>query len=276
MAVLNGGVLDGVRRISARVRDLVIDGGIAGAPLGLRIRGATTAGAPSGGTWKAGDVVIDRNGATWVCTAGGTPGAWVGALISSQAGVASTATTTGIATLDTNGLVPATQLPVNPASLFLAGTGVPAAGLGLNGDTYQDVTTGIEYAKSAGAWAVTGVSLALQATTGPSGFTKVTTGVPATILTWTAPNDGKMHRVICFAEENVTATQTGGTCVLNFTTPSGQAGTASVIANNGAAGVNSGTARPLLVQANSTVTLQQTVNVTAGGPATVWAELWGS
>ena len=55
MPNVNGGVLDGVRRIGAKVRDLVIDGGVPGAPLGYRLRGATTAGSPTSGTWKAGD-----------------------------------------------------------------------------------------------------------------------------------------------------------------------------------------------------------------------------
>lgn len=38
--------------------------------------GATNSGAPSTGTWAAGQFVIDKTGAIWVCTAGGTPGTW--------------------------------------------------------------------------------------------------------------------------------------------------------------------------------------------------------
>lgn len=72
MGNLNGGVLDGIRRIGAKVRELTIDGGIPGVPLGFRLRGATRSGAPQTGTWKAGDLVPDRAGAIWICTAGGT------------------------------------------------------------------------------------------------------------------------------------------------------------------------------------------------------------
>ena len=72
MPNINGGVLDGVRRIGAKVRELVIDGGLPGAPLGYRLRGATPAGPPTAGTWKTGDVVPDRNGILWTCTGGGT------------------------------------------------------------------------------------------------------------------------------------------------------------------------------------------------------------
>jgi hypothetical protein len=76
MPVTNNGVLDGIRRIGAKVRDLTIDGGLPGAPQGLRIRGATTAGAPTTGTWKARDVIEDGTGTLWLCTAAGTPGTW--------------------------------------------------------------------------------------------------------------------------------------------------------------------------------------------------------
>jgi len=91
---INGGVLDGVRRIGARVRELVIDGGVPGAPLGFRMRGATQAGPPLTGTWKAGDQVPDRSGVIWICTAGGTGAAatWV-----SSAGVPASSTQGGTA-----------------------------------------------------------------------------------------------------------------------------------------------------------------------------------
>jgi hypothetical protein len=38
----------------------------------------SSTGAPSSATWLAGDVVIDSAGALYLCTAGGTPGTWVG------------------------------------------------------------------------------------------------------------------------------------------------------------------------------------------------------
>lgn len=38
----------------------------------------TGAGAPTSGTWVAGDVVLDAAGFFWLCSASGTPGTWVG------------------------------------------------------------------------------------------------------------------------------------------------------------------------------------------------------
>lgn len=77
MPNINEGVLDGLKRMSARVRDLAIGGGLPGAPLGLRLRGSTASGAPVTGTWKPGDFITDRAGKIWICIAGGTPGSWV-------------------------------------------------------------------------------------------------------------------------------------------------------------------------------------------------------
>lgn len=37
----------------------------------------STTGAPTAGTWVAGDVVLDSAGAVYLCTVGGTPGTWV-------------------------------------------------------------------------------------------------------------------------------------------------------------------------------------------------------
>lgn len=45
----------------------------------VRISGRrATTGAPTTGTWAAGDTVQDSAGAWWLCTVGGTPGTWVG------------------------------------------------------------------------------------------------------------------------------------------------------------------------------------------------------
>ena len=118
MSNINNGVLDGVRRIAAKVRSLAVDGTAPGAPLGMRLMGASTSGAPKTGTWKAGDRADDRYGNAYICTAGGTgPGAtwvsvssayalaaaqsggmtglgYVGAMCSVASGVAPTAPTT--------------------------------------------------------------------------------------------------------------------------------------------------------------------------------------
>ena len=51
--------------------------GLAGATAGARFAGGTVSGAPATGTFSTGDFVVDQSGAIWVCTAGGSPGAWV-------------------------------------------------------------------------------------------------------------------------------------------------------------------------------------------------------
>lgn len=50
--------------------------GLTGATAASRYGGATVSGAPTTGTWVAGDWVTAQNGHIWVCTSGGTPGTW--------------------------------------------------------------------------------------------------------------------------------------------------------------------------------------------------------
>jgi hypothetical protein len=84
MSTINNGLLDGTRRVEPEVRSLAVRGSLAGAPIGMRHRGAVAAGPPATGTWKGGDQVSDRAGVVWICTAGGSPGTWVGGLPQSQ------------------------------------------------------------------------------------------------------------------------------------------------------------------------------------------------
>lgn len=117
--------------------------------------------------------------------------------------------------------------------------------------------------------------LAPVASTGVAGFTKVN-GTP-NIITWTAPNDGAIHRFLIIASETVTATETGGAVSSTHTAPGGgvQAGVGNIFAGGKAAG----TAHQLdgaTCQAGSTVTVQQTTALTAGGPTVVWAEIWAA
>ena len=71
MSNINNGVLDGTRRVGPGVRELGVNGGSGGAPVGMRLRGATQSGPPSVGSWKTGDHVEDQTGVVWICTAGG-------------------------------------------------------------------------------------------------------------------------------------------------------------------------------------------------------------
>ena len=67
--------------------------------------------------------------------------------------------------------------PVGPqgpsGSSFLSGSGVPAGGLGNDGDTYLDEDTGLLYAKSGGSWSATGGDL--SGPQGPAGADGATT-----------------------------------------------------------------------------------------------------
>jgi hypothetical protein len=194
MANINQGVLDGLRRLGAKVRQLTVDGGLPGAPLGVRFLGATTSGAPATGTWKAGDHVEDRTGKIWICTTAGTPGTWM-------------------------------------------------SGLGL------------------------------LATTGLNGYTLVNgTG---NIVSWTAPNDGALHRILLVVQLAVSSTETGGQVNVTFTAPNGSAETATIFPGNKGAGVAAASYTVFFIEANTAFTLTQASDLT-GGASVLWAELWGS
>lgn len=105
-------------------------------------------------------------------------------------------------------------------------------------------------------------------------------GVPLTngtqtIFTWTAPNDGNMHRVALYQVSYCSSAATGGGISLNWTLPDGT----HTIGKSYTGGYGAGTGNNLegqggLVAPGTTVTFSQTTALTAGA-ATIWAELWG-
>jgi hypothetical protein len=119
------------------------------------------------------------------------------------------------------------------------------------------------------AW---GMGLTLLATTGASG-TALVNGTP-TILTWTPPNDGALHRVVAAGGLVVTSTETGGQINLNFTDPAGNVRAKTLVAAAQGAGYQSFAFAFVTVEANTTVTITQTA--LTGGAAVLYAELWGS
>lgn len=119
--------------------------------------------------------------------------------------------------------------------------------------------------------------LALLATTnatGTSGFAK-TNGTP-TIISWTAPNDGNMHRVIVNAVQHVTSAETGGAVTVTWTAPDGTTGTSQSLYSGGAGtgSVKAAGVANALIGPNTTVAVAQTSALTAGA-TTVWAEIYG-
>lgn len=112
----------------------------------------------------------------------------------------------------------------------------------------------------------------IMASTGLAGFALVN-GTP-TIISWSVPNDGLMHRAIVFGTMQVTVAETGGTIQQTYTDPGGTAIFTQVIAGGLAIGAAQLTAKLVTVQANSLVTVKQSAALTAGA-ATLWAEIWG-
>jgi hypothetical protein len=116
-------------------------------------------------------------------------------------------------------------------------------------------------------------AMALLATTGINGYTLVNgTG---TILSWTAPNDGNLHRVIYFAVKHVTVQEAGGQININYVLPDGTAGADGFYAGGQAAGPHNPITIAVPVEAGSTVTISQFSALTSGA-AILWADLWGS
>lgn len=119
---------------------------------------------------------------------------------------------------------------------------------------------------------VLGLLATTQTATGTTGF--ALQNATPTILTWTAPNDGNLHRVICIVNGYVSSAETGGAVTLNTVLPNGQAATPNILAGGAGTGPLAGSALRI-VGAGQPVTLAQSSALTAG-TAVIWAELWGS
>lgn len=113
--------------------------------------------------------------------------------------------------------------------------------------------------------------LATTATNNPNGFA-LQNGTPV-ILSWTAPNDGQLHRVSLFSTLDATSAETGGIISLTYTAPDGNGGSAQIYPG-GQTGVHTGGVDMIVIKPGSTVSLVQTA-LTAGA-AVLWAEIWGS
>lgn len=118
-------------------------------------------------------------------------------------------------------------------------------------------------------------ALALQAATATAGYTLVNS--TGTVITWTTPNDGLLHRFIVNSVLSVTSPETGGNILVNYTLP-GTGGAASHTLYGG--GLGSGDAIGanaflIMCKANTAVSVSQSVAL-SGGAATLWAEIWGS
>ena len=113
----------------------------------------------------------------------------------------------------------------------------------------------------------------LQATTGPAGFA-LQNGTP-TVISWTAPNDGQLHRALFFGSMHVTAAETGGQVNFSYTLPDGTANGVTAAAGGAGTGPQNVFFYTVVVQAGSTVSVVQATALTLGA-AVLWAEIWGS
>jgi hypothetical protein len=113
------------------------------------------------------------------------------------------------------------------------------------------------------------VQLNIVQSTGQAGYTLINgTG---TLFTWTAPNDGALHRFTINATQHVTGAETGGVIQVAFTAPDGTASTFNLFAGGSGLGVTSGTGSRQ-VEAGTVVTVSQSTALTAGA-AILWADL---
>lgn len=118
-----------------------------------------------------------------------------------------------------------------------------------------------------------GPPLTKQAAT-PVAGTALVNGTP-TILSWTAPNDGLLHRVIVIAELTVSVNETGGNIAVVGTAPDGTVGNFQIYPGTQGTGAQNMSFCVYIVQAGSTFSIKQSGSLT-GGAATLWAEIWGS
>lgn len=117
----------------------------------------TGAGAPSDANGVDGDFYVNSSNADFYQKAGGTWGTPLGNFAGS----------TG----------------ADGASV-LSGSGVPGAGLGVDGDSYIDVASGDTYSKAAGVWALTGNIKGPQGDPGTDGLDGADGTDPGILLTW--------------------------------------------------------------------------------------------
>jgi hypothetical protein len=117
-------------------------------------------------------------------------------------------------------------------------------------------------------------SLKLQASTGIDGFVKQ--DATPVMLTWQVPDDGNMHRVAVFCSEQCVTTETGGSVSAFIIPPNGGAAAEPQFLAASLVGGNHVGSTFGIVGPGVTVTIEQTSALTAGGPTTVWCEIWGS
>jgi len=116
--------------------------------------------------------------------------------------------------------------------------------------------------------------LVLQAATAVAGF--ALQNATPTVISWTAPNDGRQHRVTVIYTLHVTVAETGGAVVTNFTAPDAGVGQSTAFAGGAGTGVFIPNGPQMaVVGAGTTVSVAQSSALTVGA-ALLWAEIWAT
>lgn len=146
-----------------------------------------------------------------------------------------------------------------------------SAGLTLNN---VDFNGGLTYDDGSNTSPLNTGPMSRVATTGPSGIALADS--TSTLISWTAPDDGQMHRVQFYAIEVVSSVMTGGIVYINVTYPNGTAKGVEIFPAQTSAGQYLlGSDCNYLIEAGTTASVVQDTALTAGA-ATVYAEIWGS
>lgn len=116
------------------------------------------------------------------------------------------------------------------------------------------------------------VGLVLKAATPLTGFTLVN-GTP-NIITWTVPNDGKMHRAIIIMVKHITTLEVGGAIQVAYNIPDGSGNSHTPYAGGEATATLDEEQEFILLQPGTTVIVQQSSALTSGA-SKIWAEIWG-
>ena len=117
-------------------------------------------------------------------------------------------------------------------------------------------------------------TLTLRAITGDGGFA-LQDGTPV-ILSWTAPDDGRLHSIMQVAYIHAASDMTGGNIGCSFTDPDGNSVTDPVFVTGAlSADFSNWNSNVLLVQPGSVSTVDQATALAAGA-ATCWAEIWAT
>lgn len=98
----------------------------------------------------------------------------------------------------------------------------------------------------------------------------------STILTWTAPNDGKNHLAEVFYQLSVTSAETGGAIQSSYTAPDGNLGVSTALAGGSGTGrFTPNGPQMFILGPGQAININQSSALTAGA-AVLWVTILGA